>query len=60
MSEDWGLSDESLYVKHSDALIRYATTIVGPADAEDVMIDGVLSAMRSRSWATVDNRKAYL
>lgn len=54
------LSDEELYAKFGDRLIRFATTIVGPADAEDVMIDGVLSAMGSRQWSSVDDRAGYL
>jgi DNA-directed RNA polymerase specialized sigma24 family protein len=42
------LNDEELYAKFSDRLIRLAATIVGPADAEDVMIDGVVAALNSR------------
>jgi RNA polymerase sigma-70 factor (ECF subfamily) len=58
MADD--LTDEELYAKFSDRLIRFATTIVGPAHAEDVMTDGVLAAMRSPSWRRVDNRVNYL
>lgn len=54
------LSDEELYAKVSDRLIRFAATIVGPADAEDVMTEGVVAAMRSRRWTRVDDRVAYL
>lgn len=54
------LSDEELYAKLGDQLIRFATTIVGPTDAEDVMTDGVLSAMGSRRWASVDDRAGYM
>ena len=54
------LTDEELYSKLSDRLIRFAATIVGIADAEDVMTDGVVSAMTSRSWPNVDDRAAYL
>lgn len=54
------LSDEELYAKLADRLIRFASTVVGPADAEDVMIDGVVSAMRSPSWSRVDDRVSYL
>lgn len=58
--DDRELTDEELYAKLSDRLIRFASTIVGPAEAEDVMIDGVVSAMRSASWPRVDDRGAYL
>lgn len=54
------LTDEELYAKCSDRLVRFAATIVGPADAEDVMIDGVVAAMTSRRWGAVDDRIAYL
>lgn len=54
------LSDEELYAKFGDRLIRFAATIVGPADAEDVMIDGVMSAIGSRQWSSVDDRVGYL
>lgn len=54
------LSDEELYAKLGDRLIRFAATIVGPADAEDVMTDGVMSAMASRSWPNIDDRAGYL
>ena len=55
-----GLSDEELYGKFSDRLIRFAATVVGAADAEDVMTDGVVSAMQSRQWPTVEDRVSYL
>ena len=54
------LTDEELYAKFSDRLVRFATTIVGPTYAEDVMTDGVLAAMRSPSWGRVDDRVGYL
>lgn len=55
-----GLSDEDLYRKVSDRLIRFAATVVGPADAEDVMVEGTVAAMRSRQWRRVDDRVSYL
>ena len=54
------LSDEELYGKFSDRLIRFAATVVGAADAEDVMTDGVVAAMQSRQWPSVDDRVSYL
>lgn len=54
------LTDEELYVKYSDRLVRFAATIVGPSGAEDIVIDGVTSAIRSRRWAVVDDRVGYL
>ena len=55
-----GLTDEELYGKYADRLVRFAATLVGPAAAEDVMTDGVVGAMTSRRWPTVEDRVAYL
>lgn len=57
---DGDLTDEELYGKLADRLVRFASTIVGPADAHDVMTDGVLAAFESAKWATVEQRTAYL
>lgn len=57
---DGELTDEELYSKLADRLVRFAATIVGPADAHDVMIDGVLAAFRSPHWAGIERRQAYL
>jgi DNA-directed RNA polymerase specialized sigma24 family protein len=53
-------SDTELYRRHADELIRYATVLVGPADAPDVVTDAVLSAFGSPSWRHVDSPRAYL
>lgn len=52
--------DAVLYRAHADELTRYATVLVGPTDAPDVVVDGVLAAFRSPGWADVANRRAYL
>lgn len=49
-----------VYRRHADELIRYATVLVGPADAPDVMTDAVLAAFRSPGWASVVHPRAYL
>lgn len=53
-------SDTELYARHADELIRYATVLVGPADAPDVVTDAVLAAFRSPGWRSVDHPRAYL
>ena len=40
--------------------IRYATVLVGPDDAADVVTDAVLAAFASPAWRDVANRRAYL
>ena len=52
--------DEDIYRKHSAELVRFATGLVGPFDAPDVVTDACLRAFRSRAWVGVTNRRAYL
>lgn len=52
--------DTELYRRHADELIRYATVLVGPSDAPDVVTDAVLAAFGTRGWATVEQPRAYL
>jgi RNA polymerase sigma factor (sigma-70 family) len=49
-----------VYQRHADELVRYATALVGPDDAPDVMIDAVMQAFRSPGWSQVNNQRAYL
>lgn len=53
-------SDAEVYRKHADELIRFATAMVGPSSAEDVLATAVLAAMSSSQWPEVENRRAYL
>ncbi len=52
--------DEEIYQKHADELVRFATGIVGPTDAPDVVSEAVIRAMTSRNWTQVTNHRAYL
>jgi RNA polymerase sigma-70 factor, ECF subfamily len=52
--------DVDTYRRHATELIRYATVLVGPDDAPDVVTDAVLAAFRSPQWRAVENRRAYL
>ena len=52
--------DEELYGKHAEELIRFATTLVGPSSAEDVVANAVVKAMTSPAWPTVTEPRAYL
>ncbi|MDH3607583.1 MAG: RNA polymerase sigma factor [Acidimicrobiia bacterium] len=52
--------NEDIYRKHSEELVRFATGLVGPFDAQDVVTDACLRAFQSRHWAGVSNRRAYL
>ena len=54
------MTDEEIYRKHADDLVRFATGLVGPFDARDVVADACLAAFRSRNWPAVTNHRAYL
>ncbi len=53
-------ADAETYRKHADDLVRFASGLVGPSGAEDVVANAVLRAVTSRGWATVSNQRAYL
>ena len=42
-------------------LIRYATVLVGPSDAQDIVSDAVLNVFASaKDWSSVENQRGYL
>ena len=43
------MTDEEIYRKHADDLVRFATGLVGPFDAQDVVTDACLRSFRARS-----------
>jgi RNA polymerase sigma factor (sigma-70 family) len=53
-------TDDEVYEKHAEELLRFATVLVGPNSAADVLSAAVLSAIGSPSWSDVINRRAYL
>jgi RNA polymerase sigma factor (sigma-70 family) len=55
-----GLSDAEVYEKHASDLVRFATGLVGPSDAADVVSSAVLRTVSSRAWSGAQNRRAYL
>lgn len=55
-----GMDNEEIYRSYADELTRYATGLVGPFDAADVVTDACLKAFAARSWPDVSNRRAYL
>ncbi len=62
VARGWGMgvSDEVIYSKLKDDLVRYATALVGPADAEDVLSTVVLRTLQRRSLEDLDDARAYL
>jgi RNA polymerase sigma factor (sigma-70 family) len=53
-------TDGEIYRKYADDLTRFATGLVGPSHAADVVSAAVLHCLDSRSWPTVTEKRAYL
>ena len=53
-------SDESLYERHAPELVRYATVLVGPSGADDLVADAVVEVFAHPNWPNVEHRRAYL
>lgn len=57
---DFDASDAELYERLAPELIHFATTLVGPSGAEDLLATGVLDALTSPRWKAIENKRAYL
>jgi RNA polymerase sigma factor (sigma-70 family) len=55
-----GISDAEIYRKHAEELTRFATGLVGPSNAPDVVSEAVLRCLDSVQWRSVTERRAYL
>ena len=53
-------ANRATYEAHATELTNFATALVGPSDAGDVVSIAVVSAFSSPSWPSVLNRRAYL
>jgi RNA polymerase sigma-70 factor (ECF subfamily) len=54
------IADGEIYRKHADELTRFATGLVGPSNAPDVVSEAVLRCMFSKRWPKVIDARAYL
>jgi RNA polymerase sigma-70 factor (ECF subfamily) len=52
--------DAEVYAQHAVALVRFATGLVGPNDAADVVAEAVMRVMASPVWHDARNRRALL
>lgn len=52
--------DVALYEDLAPALIRFATGLVGPSDAEDVFSTAVVHAMTSPGWRSSTRKRSFL
>lgn len=58
---DKGVDDEYVWRKHSEELVRYATVLVGPSDAEDMLSAVVIRILRAKgSLEALDDPRPYL
>lgn len=60
MVEAFSETDVQLYREHGPGLVRFASGLVGPNDAADVVQTAIIRAFESRSWTGVENKRAYL
>lgn len=59
-SDRVSLSSGDAYDRYADELVRFATGLVGPDDAQDVVAEAFVRVMRSHRWTGVENHRAYL
>lgn len=52
--------DAEIYEKHAEELLRFATVLVGPDTAPDVLSTAILHAIGAKAWPELSNRRAYL
>ena len=54
------ISREEIFREQVGDLTRFATSLVGPSDASDVVSGAVMKTMWSPSWENVRDHRAYL
>jgi RNA polymerase sigma factor (sigma-70 family) len=53
-------ADAEIYEKYADELLRFATVLVGPGAAPDILAEAFFQALKSKAWPTVVNHRAFL
>lgn len=53
-------TDAALYARVAPELTRFATALVGRADAADVVSTAVMKSLSTPAWPDVVNKRAYL
>lgn len=54
------VDEEAIWNKHRDELIRYASMLVGPDDAEDLLSTVVVRVLSQRQLSDLDDARSYL
>lgn len=58
---DRGVNDEAVWRKHGEELVRYASVLVGPSDAEDLLSAVVVRVLAAKgSLSALDDPRPYL
>ncbi|HLF43343.1 MAG TPA: RNA polymerase sigma factor [Acidimicrobiia bacterium] len=58
---DRGVNDEAVWRKHSEELVRYASILVGPSDAEDLLSAVVVRVLAAKgSLSALEDARPYL
>ncbi len=57
---DLSLSDATIYRRHRDDLVRYASALVGREEAPDVLSTVVVRILNRRNLADLEDPRAYL
>jgi RNA polymerase sigma-70 factor (ECF subfamily) len=60
MALDQRRTDADIYAAHAGELVRFATGIVGPVDAPDVVAESFASLLGTTVWADAVNPRALL
>lgn len=55
-----GVNDEAIWNKHRDELVRYASMLVGPDDAEDLVSAVVVRVLNRRRLSDLEDARSYL
>ena len=54
------LAKGDAYQRYGGELTRFATSLVGPADAQDVVSDAFVATLWLDGWDRADNQRVYL
>jgi len=50
----------AFYRAHATELMRFATSLVGPHDASDVVAEAMAKTLSAREWTSIDQPRAYV
>lgn len=53
-------TDTQLYARHGAELVRFASVLIGPSGADDLVADTVARVFAHPRWPTVEQPRAYL